>query len=312
MKKFLLAGAALAALAVPAMAADLSPAPMYTKAPVPAPVFSWTGFYVGANIGGGWAQVTDSGTAAIPGVGTVSTSASSTTSGVIGGGQIGYNWQAGSFVFGVEADIDGSGEKSTNTGLCLTAGCVANGASGTATDKVEDFGTARGRIGLAFDRWMIYATGGASWQTINTSYAVTAAGVTTASANVTTTRAGYAVGGGVEAALWSKNWIGGLEYLYLDTGTFSTGTPCDDRPHPEQHPPGAPELQVLNSRRVSAETLLQGWRPIGRGTLAPVGQKAWARRKLRSGSRSGVPRSTVCWRALSRRRPSGMRFSRLK
>jgi outer membrane immunogenic protein len=224
MKGFVLACAALAVIAVPAMAADMSSARMYTKAPMPAPVFSWTGFYLGANIGGGWAQVTDSATAAVPGIGTFSASPSSTASGVIGGGQIGYNWQAGNFVFGVEADIDGSGEKSTSTGLCPTSVCRAISASVTATDKVEDFGTARGRIGLAFNRWMIYATGGASWQNINTSYAATTAGATTALASSTTNRAGYAIGGGAEAALWSNNWIGGFEYLYLDTGTFSTGT----------------------------------------------------------------------------------------
>jgi outer membrane immunogenic protein len=224
MKSFVLAGAALAVIAVPAIAADMTPARMYTKAPMPTPAFTWTGFYLGANIGGGWAQVTDSGTAVVPGIGTVNASPSSTASGVIGGGQIGYNWQAGNFVFGVEADIDGSGQQSTNTGLCSTAVCGAISASVTATDKVEDFGTARGRIGFAFDRWMIYATGGASWQTINTNYVATVAGITIPLANPTTTQAGYAIGGGVEAALWGNNWIGGLEYLYLDTGTFSTGT----------------------------------------------------------------------------------------
>jgi outer membrane immunogenic protein len=226
MKTFLLAGVAIAALAVPAMAADLSPAraPVYTKAPAPVPAFSWTGFYIGANIGGGWATATDSATLTLTGVGTFGASTSSTASGVIGGGQIGYNWQAGNVVFGVEADFDGSGERSTSTLLCPTAACGAIISSATATDKVEDFGTVRGRLGLAFDRWLVYATGGASWQTVNSVYAVTAAGLTTGVASSTTTRGGYAVGGGVETALWGNNWIGGVEYLYLDTGTFGTGT----------------------------------------------------------------------------------------
>jgi len=67
-------------------------------------------------------------------------------------------------------------------------------------------------------------SGGGSWQTVNSIYTVTAAGVGTGVANSTTTRGGYAVGGGVETALWSNNWIGGVEYLYLDSGTFGTGT----------------------------------------------------------------------------------------
>jgi outer membrane immunogenic protein len=224
MKAFLLAGAALAALVAPAMAADLSPAPIYTKAPPPVPVFSWTGFYLGVNVGGGWAKDTDSATLTLTGVGTFGASTSTNSNGVIGGGQIGYNWQVANIVLGVEADIDGSSENSTGTLLCPTAACGAIISSATANDKIKDFGTVRGRLGLAFDRWLVYVTGGGSWQTVNSIYTVTAAGVATGVANSTTTRGGYAVGGGVETALWSNNWIGGVEYLYLDSGTFGTGT----------------------------------------------------------------------------------------
>jgi len=103
------------------------------------------------------------------------------------------------------------------------AACGGIIASATAFDRIEDFGTARGRIGWAFDRVLVYATGGASWQTLKGSYAVTAAGVTTPLFSSTTTRLGYAIGGGVETPLWG-NWIGGLEYLFLDSGTFGTGT----------------------------------------------------------------------------------------
>ena len=225
MKKLVLAATVIVtfAAAAPAMAADLRVAPMHTKAPVAAPAFNWTGFYVGANLGGGWARDTDSVTASITGVGAISGNADTTASGVIGGGQIGYNWQAGNIVFGVEGDIDGSAESSTNTILCPVAFCRGVIASSTVSDKVEDFATARARVGLAFDRWLVYVTGGASWQTVNASDTATAAGVNTALFSSTTTRGGYAVGGGVETALWGNNWIGGVEYLYLDSGTFSTG-----------------------------------------------------------------------------------------
>jgi len=222
MKKILIASAfSLAAIAT-ASAADMAPK-MYTKAPPPPPpVFSWTGFYIGGNLGGGWADASGTGTVSVPGVGTFIGSAGTTESGVIGGGQIGYNWQWTNVVFGVEADIDGSGERSTGSFTCPAATCgVALGTS--VTNKVDAFGTVRGRLGFAFDRWMIYGTGGYAWQNINSSWTSSVAGVGSAAFSANSTRSGYAVGGGVETALWDNNWIAGLEYLYLDTGNFSTG-----------------------------------------------------------------------------------------
>ncbi len=212
MKKILMGAAAVLLTATAgASAADLPPA---YKAPPPyAPAWSWTGLYIGANLGGGWAQGTE--TDSIVGVASVSTS--ETLSGIIGGGQIGYNWQAGNFVFGLEADVDGSGENVTNNFSCavFVAGCGVS-----VTDRVNAFGTARGRVGMAFDRWLVYATGGFSWQSMSRSVSVTVPGFATGIATASTTRGGYAVGGGVEAALWG-NWIGGVEYLYLDTGTWT-------------------------------------------------------------------------------------------
>src|SRR5271166_3433873 len=105
MKRLLLASAAVAALAAPAFAADL-PVAYPTKAPAYVAAYNWTGFYVGVNLGGAWARNTNTDTffnaAGVP-VGI--NSSSSTNSGVIGGGQIGYNWQTGNLVFGLEADI---------------------------------------------------------------------------------------------------------------------------------------------------------------------------------------------------------------
>src|SRR4051794_11414727 len=114
-------GAAAAALllATPAFAADLG-ARLPVKAP-PAYVaaYSWTGFYLGVNIGGGFARAEDAGTVfngAGAAIGTFSWS--ERLNGVIGGGQIGYNWQTGNLLFGVEGDFQGSGQRADISGGC--------------------------------------------------------------------------------------------------------------------------------------------------------------------------------------------------
>jgi outer membrane immunogenic protein len=111
MRKFLIAAAGLVAFAAPALAADMAPAPRsYTKAPVVVPpaVYSWTGFYIGAQVG--WSQIRDSQVLSSP---AFVLPVSSQPSGVVGGGHAGYNFQASQFVFGVEGDIEGSSLRNT-------------------------------------------------------------------------------------------------------------------------------------------------------------------------------------------------------
>ena len=115
-----------------------SAADMPLKAPAPAyvpPAYNWTGFYLGLNVGGGLTSGGGFGDA----------------SGIIGGGQIGYNWQSvGSpFVIGLEADIQGADLSNSATALGVTV-----------DGRLNAFGTVRGRLGYAWDRFMIYATGG--------------------------------------------------------------------------------------------------------------------------------------------------------
>jgi len=203
---FLIAGAALCTLAgSPAFAADMG---MPTKAPFsPAPPpYNWTGFYVGVNVGGGWADA--SATATLAGF---TAGASETLSGVIGGGQIGYNWQTGPLVLGIEADIQGSGQQTTTN-------VTAVGVTFSETDKLPYFGTVRGRIGYAFDRWLPYFTGGWGYGELNSS--LTATAPITGSYSASTSHSAWVVGGGVEVALWG-NWSGKVEYLYSDTGTIT-------------------------------------------------------------------------------------------
>lgn len=200
MKRYALAAAAglitvafpLAAVA-PANAADLPPRPIY-KAPAYVPAyFSWTGFYAGVNAGYGWARMSDTGGAGV------------NPKGFIGGAQIGYNWQMSNFVLGVEADFQGSAQKESFSGATIFG--VA-----TADFRVRYFGTVRGRVGVAFDRTLIYATGGYAYQ--NVGLDLTVAGVT---ASDNSTKGGYAIGGGFEYA-FAGPWSGRLEYLYMDTG----------------------------------------------------------------------------------------------
>ena len=224
MKRLVLSAAALAASAMAASAADLPmrsppPAPYY-----PAPVYSWTGFYVGANLGGAFDNKSG---ALVPNgfSAPLAISNNDADSGFIGGGQAGYNWQNGTFVYGVETDIDyinlgGSGSTSTAT---------ANFGGTTLTTRREDgdgfLGTVRGRIGYAgFDRTLLYVTGGLAYGDFGSRYTsatfATAGGLTAATYGVgdnDDVRVGWTIGAGLEYAITPNISVKG-EYLYADLG----------------------------------------------------------------------------------------------
>jgi outer membrane immunogenic protein len=144
-----------------ASAADI-PARMPYKAPaVVAPVFSWTGFYVGINGGYGGNEYKYPFQAPI-----VSSSGEATlnSSGFLAGGQMGYNWQAGSWVFGVEADIQWSNIKGE---LDASANTPLGALALSAGSELEWFGTVRGRLGYTWDRLMVYGTGGFAYGSVN-------------------------------------------------------------------------------------------------------------------------------------------------
>jgi outer membrane immunogenic protein len=228
MKTVLLAAACAIGLASSTMAADMA-----IKAPPSAPdaVFSWTGFYVGINGGGGFTRdesvilsETFNGAPFIsgtwPGSGVFG---KRDVSGGFGGGQIGYNWQAGSWVFGIEADAQGSGIRGS-TGATLPYISVGNTITTTRAEKLDWFGTVRGRIGTTWDRWLVYGTGGLAYGRTKTSLNMTDTFNFFAATTVQTTRAGYAIGGGVEYAL-TPNWTVKGEYQYLDLGRRTINVP---------------------------------------------------------------------------------------
>ena len=185
MKKILLAGVALFGFAGAASAADL-PVRAAPPAPVIAavPVFTWTGFYVGVNAGYGW-NANDSIT-----VGRRDVSTCDDDGGFVGGGQAGYNYQIGSFVVGLEGDIQyadlGGDDRFDFDG---------DGILDDGFNTSDWFGTVRARAGLAFDRALIYATGGFAF-----------AG---------TTRHRLDVGGGLEYA-FTNNLSAKIEGLYVN------------------------------------------------------------------------------------------------
>jgi outer membrane immunogenic protein len=197
MKRLCLALIGLMALAGSAAAADLArraPAPYYPPAPAYV-AYNWTGFYVGLNGGGAF------------GSSTWDSTGSRDISGGLVGGTIGYNYQWGQAVFGVEGDIDWASISGSTNNLC-PAGC-----------RTSDtwLSTVRGRIGYAADRFMPFVTGGAAFGDIRAS----TPGFATASG----TNAGWTLGGGLEMAV-TQNWTAKVEYLYVDLGKFNCGLNC--------------------------------------------------------------------------------------
>src|SRR5665213_196639 len=203
-----------------ARAADL---PM-KAAPAPVPYYTWTGWYVGLNAGYGLAEDPFYQTVSAPGLGIESSSVNSrvTPNGAIAGGQIGYNFQSGHVVYGVEGDFQWSGQRDTaGCGLeCLSGGGIA-ATLGTATQNIKWFGAARGRLGWADNGWLLYITGGGAWAGVDatTAFSESGGGIPLVAGSGTTgfTRGGWVVGAGTEVRI-SGPWSAKFEYLYMDLG----------------------------------------------------------------------------------------------
>jgi len=225
---------ALSAGAGGARAADL---PSATQAPVfeppPPAEFSWTGFYLGINVGGGLDHFAFPYFVAAPG-GFFQGTSGITASGPIGGIQAGFNYELPFFhiVAGIEIDNNASGIRGQTT----VNGTLLSGATATAIfgSKFEDFGTARIRLGYAWGRLMPYLTGGFTYGTIETYYSVAAPGFFNAGSS-TAIRSGVfphvgAAGGGVEYAI-TPNFTVKVEYLY----DFINARPVVFNPAPESN-----------------------------------------------------------------------------
>jgi outer membrane immunogenic protein len=213
-------------MAVAASAADLPPPPVYPPPPVVV-LPLWSGFYLGGNIGGGWADLPAnfSTTGALAGS---FGSANNYLAGVVGGGQLGYNWQSGALVYGAETDFQATSLRSNVSATCLIALCGVP-LSARLDQKAPWFGTVRGRFGYALDSWMVYATGGYAYGRLQTNGSATVGGAT-GHFSEDTTRNGWTVGGGVELAV-ARNWSIRAEYLFADLGSTSTNWTVPGGPH---------------------------------------------------------------------------------
>jgi outer membrane immunogenic protein len=198
-------------MANPAAAADL-PARPWDKAPPPmvSPMYDWTGFYAGFNGGGGWARKCRD----LTPVGLGSDGCASTTGGVAGG-QLGYRWQAGTIVFGLEGQGDWAGLSGSNVGL--TSGLIDR-------SRLNSFGLFTGQLGLAWNNALFYLKGGAAFTNSRYDF-LTPAGVTLASASAT--RWGGTAGFGFEYG-FTPNWTFALEYdhIFVDSMTTNFTTPA--------------------------------------------------------------------------------------
>jgi outer membrane immunogenic protein len=202
MKKSLLSTTMIAGLLVAgaAQAADM-PRPVY-KAPPPLAYFSWTGCYIGAQVG--WAQITDRQDLSSP---TFALTVHDHASGVKGGGHLGCNYQTNQFVFGIEGDFEG-----TSIDHRFVIGPPFFDT--TSTERVRWQGSIRGRLGIAVDHWLFYGTGGLAFASFNDTYCTIRGGTTCAFFDsVSSTRTGGTVGAGIEYA-FGNNWSTRIEYRY--------------------------------------------------------------------------------------------------
>jgi outer membrane immunogenic protein len=184
----------------------------------PAPVWSWTGFYVGAHVGAGWGTTeTTLNSVAFPGAPAVPFNlpiSQNSRSGFLGGGQVGFNYQTGWIVVGAQADIAGLDVKGT-TPCVIVLSCTA---------KSHWLATVSGRVGgVVADRTLLYVKGGAAW--LNTTHTAAVSGLGGGgfggpgqSITADSTTVGWLLGIGVEY-MFARNWTGFLEYNYMDFDT---------------------------------------------------------------------------------------------
>jgi outer membrane immunogenic protein len=226
MKRVLLGVLGLSSLLIaspfqPASAADLA----YKAPPPPVQMWSWTGFYLGGELGGSWLRDRLTETTAI--TPPMTGSATNYDGGVAGGGYAGYNWQLNNVVVGLEGDIEGTGINRTSNCLVENFG-AGNAAPGTCFPATSGYSfntqlpwqaSIRGRLGYTWGQSLVYVTGGAAFADIQTSYTQVTPAIN-ASQSFDQVKTGGTIGGGLEYAFTGR-WIGRLEYRYSDFGSVN-------------------------------------------------------------------------------------------
>ena len=234
MKRTLLCAAALLSMSSLSFAADLpsralAPAPVYL-----APAFTWTGFYIGGNIGAAWTghndcpvrdYRADSTSVFVADTSYLPNCNGDRNVGFIGGGQAGFNWQFGTWVFGLEGDIDWIARNNAHGYDYAAFGHPDHVYSWTGNGASDALGTIRGRFGFAMDRALFFITGGAAFRNGGSDATITDTtypyrGVPTVTTYTTSgngNKAGWALGGGLEYAL-TENLSTKIEYMHAQFG----------------------------------------------------------------------------------------------
>lgn len=202
-------GVSIAAIST-GFAADLGARPAY-KAPAvaPAPMFSWTGFYIGGHVGYGWGRNdwTDVGGGLLGGA--PGSTFGNDTDGFLAGGQAGFDWQfAPNWVLGIE----GQGSWANLDGSTTVAGPAP---VGTFSNDINWLTSVTGRLGFTQNNWMLYVKGGGAWADFDHTASFAAPGATTTASH---TRSGWTAGGGFEYA-FTPGWSAKVEYQYYDFGS---------------------------------------------------------------------------------------------
>jgi outer membrane immunogenic protein len=222
-------------LSVATLAAPKPPMPSLPTA------WTWTGVYVGGNLGYSWGNSNTTMTFSDPTGLLLSQQSNFSMPGFVGGGQAGYNWQVTNWVLGLEADIEGTGQGGYGTFVCVTTVCGFGPITDTLNQRLRWFDTARGRVGvLATPEILLYVTGGLAYGDIRSTEAIVAPFQGAALA-FDTIKTGWTIGTGVEGHI-AGNWTWRLQYLHLDFGNVSgSGTTsvitsgfgfCDGHPCP--------------------------------------------------------------------------------
>lgn len=193
----------------------------------------WTGPYIGANLGGHFGHddistTTTAGNFATPAFGPAldaATPVSLKNSGVLGGIQIGYNWQSGRAVLGLEADANWLGGSASRNVTFGPLGGTAAGTFITNSSRISFLSTLRPRLGWAFGHSLVYGTAGLAIGSIKTRDTLGFPANFYDDTSSTDTRAGWTVGGGAEVAI-ASNWTAKIEYLYVDFGTHNISLLC--------------------------------------------------------------------------------------
>jgi outer membrane immunogenic protein len=231
MKTLLVAGFALGVLMAPAAAADMplkAPPP-----PSPPPVYNWTGCYLGVSAGGIWRQSDStsisfvdggSGAAAAVAAGSIPTAFNDGGSSWLAGGQLGCNYQASNWVYGIETDMSGTKLDAGQTIATNVAPFFP--LTSSVSQDMTWIGTTRGRLGMAWGNVLVYGTGGAAYANVNHGYTQSNVPLGPVAIAVTdsATQFGWTAGGGLEVGFGAWSLKG--EYLYYDLGNHTLNAVC--------------------------------------------------------------------------------------